>query len=99
MNNKADTIREALLLCDIELRHAEVVTKLNDINDSLKSLGNNIRAMNDLLQRINSNITSISADVSSINQKQSHIAYATESARRSADNLDFYISQRRAGIL
>ena len=98
-NNKADTMKEAVILCDVELRHAEVVNKLNDINDSLKSLGNNIRAMNDLLQSINSNIASISSDVSSISHNQGRIAYATESMQKSSDNLDFYIAQKRAGAL
>ena len=99
MNNKADSMRDAILLCDIEIRHAEIVNKLNDINHSLQTLATSIQSMNSLLCDINYNINSMSSDISVLGQQQERIAYATESIQRSAENADFYIAQRRAGSL
>ena len=99
MNNKADSMRDAILLCDIEIRHAEIVNKLNDINHSLQTLATSIQSMNSLLCDINYNINLISSDISVLNQQQERIAYATESIQRSAENADFYIAQRRVGSL
>ena len=99
INNKADSIREAILLCDIEIRHAEIVNKLNDINHSLQSLASSMHSIDALLQKMNSNISSICSDISSIRTQHNRITYAAESMQRSAENLDFYIAQRRVGAL
>ncbi len=98
-NDKADTMREAMLLCDTEIRHAELIGKLDEVIHSLKALASTLQHMTYVLENINSNVSMISQDVYKIAESQDRIAYATESIKQSADNADFYIAQRRAGSI
>ena len=98
-NDKADTMREANLLCDTEIRHAELVGKLDEVVHALKALASSIQSMSHVLSAINTNVSLISQDVYRMSETQEEIKYATESVKKSADNADFYIAQKRAGSL
>ena len=98
-NNFQDKRSEAILLCDTELRHYELINKLNDIYLSLKALASGIQRMNEVLEEINLNVRHISTDVFEMKQIGKDIAYVSESLKSSAENTDFYIAQRRAGAL
>jgi hypothetical protein len=99
VNDKADTMREAILLCDSEIRHGQLINKLDDIYHSLETLATNIQSIVDVVSGISNNIKKISYDISNMSNYQERIAYATESIQQSADNADFYIAQRRAGSI
>ena len=98
-NDKADTMREANLLCDTEIRHAELVGKLDEVVHALKTLAASIQSMSNILSAINTNVSLISQDIYRMADTQEEIKYAAESIKRSADNADFYIAQKRAGSL
>lgn len=98
-NDKADTMREAMLLCDTEIRHAELIGKLDEVIHSLKTLASTLQYMTHVLENINSNVSLISQDVYRIAESQDRIAYATESIKQSAANADYYIEQKRMGVL
>ena len=98
-NDKADTMREAMLLCDTEIRHAELIGKLDQVVHALKTLSATMISISSILNGINTNISLISQDVYKLSENQGRIAYATESLQKSADNTDFYIAQKRAGAL
>ena len=98
-NDKADTMREANLLCDTEIRHAELVGKLDEVVHALKTLAASIQSMSHVLSAINTNVSLISQDVYRMSETQEEIKYAAESIKKSADNADFYIAQKRAGSL
>ena len=98
-NDKADTMREAMLLCDTEIRHAELIGKLDQVVHALKALSSTMISMSSVLDGINTNISLISQDVYKMSEKQGRIVYAAESLQRSAENTDFYIAQKRAGAL
>ncbi len=99
INDKADTMREAMLLCDTELRHYELMNKLDDIYHSLRALAMSMKRMGEILNSIDAGVSRIGDEVVSMAKSQDRIAYATESIKRSADNADFYIAQKRAGSL
>ena len=99
VNDKADTMREAILLCDSEIRHGQLINKLDDIYHSLETLATNIQSIVDIVSGISNNIKKISYDICNMSNYQERIAYATESIQQSADNADFYIAQRRAGSI
>ena len=99
INDKADTMREAMLLCDTELRHYELINKLDDIYHSLRALAMGMQRMSEILNSIDAGVNRIGDEVASMIKSQERIAYATESIKRSADNADFYIAQKRAGAL
>ncbi len=98
-NDKADTMREAILLCDTEIRHAELIGKLDEVVHALKVLASAIQSMANILQSINTNVSLISQDVYRMAETQEEIKYAADAIKSSADNADFYIAQRRAGAL
>ena len=109
-NDKADTMREAMILCDQALRHQEEMKGLNSILNMLSSIAGYMRELNETVRSINFNISMISQDVYRMAENQAQaqarneamqerIAYAAESIKQSADNADFYIAQRRAGSL
>ena len=97
LNDKADTMREANLICDTEIRHAELMGKLDQIIHALQSLALSLQYATSVLNSINENVSMISQDVYRMAEGQERIAYATESLKKSADNVDFYIAQKRAG--
>ncbi len=99
VNDKADTMREAMILCDAEIRHAELLGKLDQVMHALQTLSSTLAGMVAVLENINTNVELISRDVCSIAENQERIAYATESMQRSAENADFYIAQKRIGAL
>ena len=99
INDKADTMREAVILCDAEIRHRQLISQLNNIYYALQMLSVNMLSMNYLLQNISHDISLIHGSISNISTQQERIAYATESIKKSADNVDFYIYQRRTGSL
>lgn len=103
-------MREAMILCDQALRHQEEMKGLNSILNMLSSIAGYMRELNETVRSINFNISMISQDVYRMAENQAQaqarneamqerIAYAAESIKQSADNADFYIAQRRAGIL
>ena len=94
-NYKADTMREAVLLCDAELRHRELVNALSNIYHAFLVLSENIMAFGNTLQDINDNISSIHNDISNISRNQEHISFAVDSIKQSADNVDIYVNQQR----
>ena len=98
-NDKADTMREAMILCDTELRHAELIGKLDEVVNALNALANAIHGLNHVLHSIDTNVSYISQDVNRMTDNQSRIAYAAEALQKSAENTDFYIAQKRAGSL
>ena len=98
-NDKADTMREANLLCDTEIRHAELVGKLDEVVHALKTLASSIQSMSHILSAINTNVSLISQDIYRMAETQDEIKYAADAINSSADNADFYIAQRRAGAL
>ena len=98
-NDKADTMREANLLCDTEIRHAELVGKLDEVVHALKTLASSIQSMSHILSAINTNVSLISQDIYRMAETQEEIKYAADAIKSSADNADFYIAQRRAGAL
>ena len=98
-NDKADTMREAMLLCDTEIRHAELIGKLDQVMHALKTLSSILLSMNQVLEGISTNVSLISQDVYKMSEGQDRIAYATESLQKSAENTDFYITQKRMGML
>ena len=99
LNDKADTMREAMLLCDTELRHYELINKLNDIYNSLAALAMGLQGMSEVLESISSNVRNISYEVGRMSNDQEKVAFAVESIKKSTDNVDFYIAQQRAGML
>ena len=113
VNDKADTMREAMLLCDAEIRHSELIHQLDKVIHSLNILANNLQSIQDVLKTINANVSMISQDIFRLSESQEKmaglieniegnskaVAYATESIKQSADNADFYIAQRRAGVI
>jgi len=99
INDKADTMREAMLLCDLELKHITYVDLLKDIRQSIKQLAESIECINTMMKRVDTNVSFISQDIANIANSQEKIAYATESIKQSADNTDFYIAQRRSGAI
>ena len=106
LNDKADTMRDAMLLCDEVLRHQEEIAGLNHIVEALNSIANYMREIKHTLDSISLSVDMICKDVYSLADKQDEllksqrrIAYATESRQKSADNTDFYIAQKRAGAL
>ncbi len=98
-NDKADTMREAMLLCDAELRHHELVGKLDEVVHALKKIGSSLSHMNYVLNSINENVSMISQDIYNMTESQEKIAYAAESVQKSAENADMYIYQRRTGMI
>ena len=98
-NDKCDTMREANLLCDTEIRHAELIGKLDQVLHALEALAISLQHINRVMNSINENVSMISQDVYRIAEGQERIAYATESLQKSADNVDFYVAQKRAGSL
>lgn len=113
VNDKADTMREAMLLCDAEIRHSELIHQLDKVIHSLGILANSLQSIHDVLETINSNVSMISQDIFRMSESQEKMAvlleniesnsqaaaFATESIKQSANNADFYIAQRRAGVL
>lgn len=99
INDKADTMREAMLLCDIELRHHELMGKLDEVVHALKKIGSSLSYMNHVLDSINTNVSMISQDIYKMTESQERIAYAAESVQKSAENADMYIYQRRTGMI
>ena len=98
-NDKADTMREAMLLCDAELRHHELVGKLDEVVHALKKIGSSLSHMNYVLNSIDTNASMISQDIYNMKESQEKIAYAAESVQKSAENADMYIYQRRTGMI
>lgn len=99
MNDKADTMREAMLLCDTELRHNELVGKLNEVVHALHTLSKRLQGLDRVMNSIDANISRVSQEASRMADMQEQISYATESIQKSAENTDFFIAQHRAGAL
>ena len=98
-NDKADTMREAMLLCDTEIRHADIMVKMDEVIDALHRLSYQLHSMSSVLDSINTNVGLISQDVYSMRGNQEQMAYSIEAIRQSTQNVDSYIAQRRAGAL
>ena len=99
INDKADTMRDAILICDTEVRHAELITKLDDIYHSLQALAEHIRGMGMLLNNIQANTCQISDHIVQMADDQQRIAYAAEAVQHTAENADIFMYQRRTGII
>lgn len=99
MNDKADTMREAMLLCDAELRHNELVGKLNEVVRALHTLSKRLQGLDRVMNSIDANISRVSQEAIRMADVQEQISYATESIQKSAENTDFFIAQHRAGAL
>ena len=113
INDKADTMREATLLCDTELRHADLIGKLSDISFALQRISTTLQSMNFLLCSINQNIITMRRDIFDISLTLNSIEaqnmdllveaestrYATESIKESMDNINHYIELRKGGLL
>ena len=98
-NDKADTMREAMLLCDAEIRHADIMGKMDEVIDALHMLSYQLQSMSSVLDSINTNVGLISQDVYAMRGSQAQVAYSVEAIRQSTQNVDSYIAQRRAGVL
>lgn len=99
VNDKADTMREAMILCDSQLRHGELMGKMDQVMNVLDELASTLSHIGYMLNGIHTNVSLISQDVFKMTEKQDRIAYATESLQKSAENTDFYITQKRMGML
>ena len=99
INDKADTMREAMILCDVEIRHAELIGKLDEVVTALRALADSIQSIHAILNTINMNVSMISQDIYKMTESQERIAYAAESVKKSADNVDTYIYQKRVGMI
>lgn len=99
MNDKADTMREAMLLCDAELRHNELVGKLNEVVRAMRTLSKRLQGIDRVMNSIDTNISHISQEARRMTAAQEQIVYATESIQQSAENTDFFIAQYRTGAL
>ena len=78
-NDKADTMREANLLCDTELRHGELIGKLDDVIDALNTIASKLDSIHTVLDSIDCNVSAIRKDVNSMKGTMKQIAYATKS--------------------
>ncbi len=86
-NDKADTMREAVLLCDKEIKHTEVMEAFRDLAEAM-------RGIRSTLESINRNISMMSQDVyqmvelqwQQLSETQS-ARYATEAVQESVESL------------
>ena len=97
VNDKADSMRDAILLCDSEIRHGQLIDKLDDIHHSLNTLAASIQSLASAVYDLNRNIEKISHEVCNMSDYQERITYATESIQQSAKNTDFYVTQKMYG--
>ena len=98
-NDKADTMREAMILCDAEIRHAQVISKLDEVIEALSFIAQSLQGMAEVLDNINTNVGLITQDVYAMRQGQEQMQYSVDAIKRSTDNLDMYINQRRTGSI
>ena len=55
-------MREAMLLCDTEIRHAELIGKLDQVVHALKALSSTMISMSSVLDGINTNRSAENTD-------------------------------------
>lgn len=98
-NDKADTMREAMILCDAQLRHVEVTHKLDQITYALETISRSFSYIADMMDTVTDNVIDINENIRKIKDTDSRISYAVESVKKSADNVETYTQQKRMGMI